>query len=144
MPLELHRLSRSYPATQALADVTLSLPEGRVLGLLGPSGSGKGTPRRPVPGRERPAAGRTSRRGPGRPGPGGPGKSTLLRLVAGLEQPDGGSISLAGTDLTRVPARARNFGVVFQDFALFPHLDVRANIAFGLVERRWPKERRER
>ncbi|HLR46231.1 MAG TPA: ABC transporter ATP-binding protein [Deinococcales bacterium] len=111
MPLELHRLSRSYPATQALADVTLSLPEGRVLGLLGPSGSGK---------------------------------STLLRLVAGLEQPDGGSISLAGTDLTRVPARARNFGVVFQDFALFPHLDVRANIAFGLVERRWPKERRER
>lgn len=108
MPLELNRLSRSYPATQALDGVTLTVPAGRVLGLLGPSGSGK---------------------------------STLLRLVAGLEPPDGGSIRLAGSDLTHVPARQRNFGVVFQDFALFPHLDVGKNIAFGLVERRWERSR---
>lgn len=74
-------------------------------------------------------------------GPSGSGKSTLLRLVAGLEQPDGGSLFLAGTDLTPLPARKRNFGVVFQDYALFPHLNVADNIAFGLVERRWPRAR---
>ena len=75
-------------------------------------------------------------------GPSGSGKSTLLRLVAGLEQPDGGRVSFAGRDLTRVPAQHRNFGVVFQDYALFPHLNVAANIAFGLVERRWPAGKR--
>lgn len=74
-------------------------------------------------------------------GPSGSGKSTVLRLTAGLEQPDSGRISRNGRDLRRVPAQHRNFGVVFQDYALFPHLDVQANIAFGLVERRWPRER---
>lgn len=74
-------------------------------------------------------------------GPSGSGKSTLLRLVAGLEQPDSGRMVFNGNDLAGVPAQRRNFGVVFQDFALFPHLNVQRNIAFGLVERRWPRER---
>ena len=69
-------------------------------------------------------------------GPSGCGKSTLLRLIAGLERPDSGSITLAGADITDLPAQKRAFGVVFQDFALFPHLDVARNVAFGLVEQR--------
>jgi len=69
-------------------------------------------------------------------GPSGCGKSTLLRLIAGLERPDSGTITLAGTDITNLPAQKRAFGVVFQDFALFPHLDVARNVAFGLVEQR--------
>jgi len=69
-------------------------------------------------------------------GPSGCGKSTLLRLIAGLERPDSGSLSLAGTDITDLPAQKRAFGVVFQDFALFPHLNVARNVAFGLVEQR--------
>ena len=74
-------------------------------------------------------------------GPSGSGKSTLLRLIAGLEQPDSGRIVFGGQDLAGIPAQRRNFGVVFQDFALFPHLNVGRNVAFGLVERRWPRER---
>lgn len=76
-------------------------------------------------------------------GPSGCGKSTLLRLVAGLEPPDAGSIRLDGRDLARVPPQRRGVGMVFQDYALFPHLDVAANVAFGLVERRWPRDRRD-
>ena len=76
-------------------------------------------------------------------GPSGCGKSTLLRLVAGLETPDAGTIRLEGRDLARVPPQRRGIGMVFQDFALFPHLDVAGNVAFGLVERRWPRERRD-
>lgn len=69
-------------------------------------------------------------------GPSGCGKSTLLRLIAGLERPDRGTITLAGADITELPAQKRAFGVVFQDFALFPHLDVARNVGFGLVEQR--------
>jgi ABC-type Fe3+/spermidine/putrescine transport system ATPase subunit len=72
-------------------------------------------------------------------GPSGCGKSTLLRLIAGLERPDGGSVALAGSDVTPLPAHRRDIGMVFQDHALFPHLDVRGNVAFGLVEARWPR-----
>ncbi len=69
-------------------------------------------------------------------GPSGCGKSTLLRLVAGLEVPDAGTLTLDGRDITRQPAEQRGFGVVFQDYALFPHLSVAGNVGFALVERR--------
>ncbi|MCX6027958.1 MAG: ABC transporter ATP-binding protein [Chloroflexi bacterium] len=65
-------------------------------------------------------------------GPSGCGKSTLLRIVAGLETPDSGQVAFAGTDLAATPAHRRGFGLMFQDYALFPHRDVAANIAFGL------------
>lgn len=66
-------------------------------------------------------------------GPSGCGKSTLLRVIAGLEQPDGGSLYLGERDITNVPPQSRGFGMVFQDYALFPHLNVEKNIAFGLA-----------
>jgi len=65
-------------------------------------------------------------------GPSGCGKSTLLRIVAGLEQPDQGTLTLDGRDLTQVPVHQRNFGLMFQDYALFPHRTVAQNVAFGL------------
>jgi ABC-type Fe3+/spermidine/putrescine transport system ATPase subunit len=65
-------------------------------------------------------------------GPSGCGKTTLLRIVAGLEQADAGSILLGGEDLTVIPVHQRNFGLMFQEFALFPHKSVGDNIAFGL------------
>ncbi len=78
-------------------------------------------------------------------GPSGCGKSTLLRLVAGLEAPDAGRVLVDGADVTRLPTQRRDLGMVFQDFALFPHLSVADNVAFGLVERGWePPARRER
>jgi len=74
-------------------------------------------------------------------GPSGAGKSTLLRLIAGLEKPDRGSIYLKGKDLSSLAPQARGIGMVFQDFALFPHLTVEQNIAYGLV--RLGKEERQ-
>ena len=68
-------------------------------------------------------------------GPSGGGKSTLLRLIAGLVAPDRGRILLDGRDITALPARRRGVGLVFQDFALFPHYDVAGNIAYGLRAR---------
>ena len=76
-------------------------------------------------------------------GPSGCGKTTLLRLVAGFEQPDAGTLRLAGQDLSGVPAHRRDVGLVFQSYALFPHLSVAENVAFGLVERRAPPAERE-
>lgn len=76
-------------------------------------------------------------------GPSGSGKSTLLRLVAGLEPPDAGRITFGETDLTPLPPERRGVGLVFQDYALFPHLTVWENIAFGLRERRWSEARVE-
>jgi ABC-type Fe3+/spermidine/putrescine transport system ATPase subunit len=66
-------------------------------------------------------------------GPSGCGKSTLLRIIAGLEQPDSGALFLGERDITNVPPQSRGFGMVFQDYALFPHLNVEKNIAFGLA-----------
>lgn len=65
-------------------------------------------------------------------GPSGCGKSSLLRAIAGLEPVAGGSISLGGRDLVKVPTHKRDLGLMFQDHALFPHLDVAGNVAFGL------------
>jgi thiamine transport system ATP-binding protein len=78
-------------------------------------------------------------------GPSGCGKSTLLRLIAGLEAPDSGKLLWEGRDITTLAPQKRGFGLVFQDYALFPHLNVAQNIAFGLVEQGIPKrERRSR
>ncbi len=65
-------------------------------------------------------------------GPSGSGKSTLLRIIAGLETPEQGQVCWDGEDLAPVPVHRRGFGLVFQDYALFPHLDVAENVAFGL------------
>jgi ABC-type Fe3+/spermidine/putrescine transport system ATPase subunit len=69
----------------------------------------------------------------------GSGKSTLLKLIAGHLQPSAGTISLFDRDLTHVPPERRNIGMVYQSYALFPHLDVRCNVAFGLQMRRLAK-----
>jgi spermidine/putrescine transport system ATP-binding protein len=65
-------------------------------------------------------------------GPSGAGKTTLLRSIAGFEPPDAGKIFLSGRDITRAPVHERGIGFVFQNFALFPHLSVMDNVAFGL------------
>ena len=72
-------------------------------------------------------------------GPSGCGKTTTLRMIAGLEKPDAGTIDFAGHDITNLTPEARGFGMVFQNYALFPHLNVFENIAFGLRARRKPK-----
>ena len=71
-------------------------------------------------------------------GPSGCGKSTLLRIVAGLETPDAGQVRFDGQDLAGVPPHRRRFGLMFQDYALFPHKDVAGNVAFGLRMARLP------
>ncbi len=65
-------------------------------------------------------------------GPSGCGKTTTLRMIGGFETPDEGRITLDGRDITRLPPEARGIGFVFQDYALFPHLDVLENVKFGL------------
>jgi spermidine/putrescine transport system ATP-binding protein len=72
-------------------------------------------------------------------GASGSGKSTLLRIIAGLETPDSGFVSFDEVDLTNIPPHLRDFGLVFQDYALFPHLNVYDNVAFGLKMRRLPQ-----
>lgn len=69
-------------------------------------------------------------------GPSGCGKTTVLRIIAGLEQPDAGQVLLAGRDATDWPPERRGVGLVFQSYALFPHLSVGANVAYGLRFRR--------
>ncbi len=77
-------------------------------------------------------------------GPSGSGKTTLLRILAGFEAPDSGSLGLAGRDITREPPARRDFGMVFQHYALFPHLTVGENVAFGLESRRLARSEVER
>jgi multiple sugar transport system ATP-binding protein len=72
-------------------------------------------------------------------GPSGCGKTTLLRMIAGLEYPDMGSILIGGRDVTDLPPRSRDIAMVFQSYAVFPHMRVRDNIAFGLRMHRAPK-----
>src|SRR5216110_2797138 len=75
-------------------------------------------------------------------GPSGCGKTTLLRMIAGFETPDQGRILIDGADVTAVPPYARPVNMMFQSYALFPHLDVAGNIAFGLKQERMPRRRR--
>jgi spermidine/putrescine transport system ATP-binding protein len=72
-------------------------------------------------------------------GPSGGGKSTLLRIIAGLEPAESGKVIWQGKDISTVPAYARHFGLMFQDYALFPHLNVRDNVAFGPRMQKLPK-----
>jgi ABC-type sugar transport system ATPase subunit len=68
-------------------------------------------------------------------GASGSGKTTTLRIAAGYEQPDAGTVTLGGADITGVPPERRGFGMVFQHYALFPHMPVEENVAFGLEAR---------
>src|SRR6187549_1555433 len=73
-------------------------------------------------------------------GPSGGGKSTLLRIIAGLDSADEGTISIEGTEATHLPAQKRNVGFVFQHYAVFKHMTVAKNVAFGLEIRKRPKD----
>lgn len=72
-------------------------------------------------------------------GPSGCGKTTTLRIAAGLETPDSGTVSFDGRDVSHVPPEKRNAAMVFQSYALFPHMNVFENVAFGLRARKMPK-----
>ena len=73
-------------------------------------------------------------------GPSGSGKSTLLRLIAGFNQHQSGELLVGGRDVTGIPPWERNVGMVFQNYALWPHMTVAQNVAFGLEERRLPRD----
>ena len=104
--LTLEYLSKTYPGTPAVQDISLTLNTGETLALLGPSGCGK---------------------------------STLLRLIAGLERPDSGQVRMDGADMTALPPERRNLSLVFQDYALFPHLSVLDNVSYGPRQRGTPR-----
>ncbi len=74
-------------------------------------------------------------------GPSGSGKTTALKIAAGLLWPERGRVWIGGRDVTRLAPERRGVGMLFQNYALFPHLTVYQNVAFGLIERRWPRER---
>jgi spermidine/putrescine transport system ATP-binding protein len=75
-------------------------------------------------------------------GPSGCGKTTTLRMIAGFERPTSGRILLDGSDVARVPPHRRNVNTVFQSYALFPHLNVAGNVAFGLKYHKLTKQER--
>ncbi|WP_067452016.1 ABC transporter ATP-binding protein [Actinomadura macra] len=77
-------------------------------------------------------------------GPSGSGKTTILRVVAGFLAPDQGEVLIDGRDVTRIPPASREIGMVFQNYALFPHMTAADNIAYGLKMRRWSKTDRDR
>jgi iron(III) transport system ATP-binding protein len=105
-PIRLLGVSKSFGATRAVRNVTLSIERGELMAVLGPSGCGK---------------------------------TTLLRLIAGFEAPDAGCVNVGDETVAGpgrfVPPEKRRVGMVFQDYALFPHLTVEANVAFGLSRR---------
>ena len=76
-------------------------------------------------------------------GPSGCGKTTMLRLIAGLDRADAGDVLLNGRSIADQPPDQRGIGLMFQELALFPHLDVRGNVAFGLRMRHWPRDERD-
>ena len=100
-------VTKRYPGTVALQDVSLTIQDNEFMVLLGPSGCGK---------------------------------TTLLRMIAGFETPDEGTISIGGRDMTEVPPGKRGIAMVFQSYALFPHLRVQDNIAFGLRMHKVPRD----
>ena len=73
-------------------------------------------------------------------GPSGSGKTTILKMIAGFETPDAGEITIGARDITSLPTYRRNIGMVFQNYALFPHMTVFENIAYPLKMRRWDKD----
>jgi ABC-type Fe3+/spermidine/putrescine transport system ATPase subunit len=73
-------------------------------------------------------------------GPSGCGKTTLLRILAGFEEPDSGSVTLGGEDLVRIPAHRRPVNLMFQSYALFPHMSVEKNVAYGLEREGRPRD----
>ncbi len=78
-------------------------------------------------------------------GPSGCGKTTLLRAIAGLDIQSAGTIEIGGRDVSNLPPAERDFGIVFQSYALFPNLSIADNVGYGLVNRSWPRaKRRER
>jgi len=76
-------------------------------------------------------------------GPSGAGKTVFIECIAGLHKIDSGKIIIDGTDVTNLPPEKRNIGLVFQEYALFPHMSVRENIEYGLKAKKIPKERRD-
>jgi putrescine transport system ATP-binding protein len=108
--LAIRGLSKSFGATAVLHEVSLDVPRGAIVALLGASGSGK---------------------------------TTLLQAIAGLVEPDAGSIVLDGREIGAAPAFERSVNMMFQSYALFPHLSVADNIAYGLRARRAPRAERE-
>ena len=108
--IRLDHITKSWGASRAVDDVSVTADEGSLLVLLGPSGCGK---------------------------------STTLRLIAGLEQPDAGSVTIGGVDVTHMTPAQRQISMVFQSYALFPHLSVAENIIFGLRVRRVSRAERD-
>ncbi|MGN6572991.1 MAG: ABC transporter ATP-binding protein [Pseudolabrys sp.] len=105
--VDVRSVTKSFGATNAVADVSFSVEQGELTVLLGPSGCGK---------------------------------STMLRMIAGLEEPTSGTIVIGGRDVAGLTGAARGVAMVFQSYALFPHLSVADNIAFGLSVRHTPKD----
>lgn len=104
--VRLEQVTKRYGDVAALEDVSIEVPPGEFITLLGASGSGK---------------------------------STLLNIVAGFTRASSGGVEVDGKDLTTVPPHRRNLGMVFQDYALFPHMSVFDNVAFPLRRRRYDK-----
>jgi ABC-type Fe3+/spermidine/putrescine transport system ATPase subunit len=100
--LALERITRRFGEYTAVNDISIEVPAGELLALIGASGSGK---------------------------------TTTLRMAAGYETPDSGRVLLDGKDITSLPPQKRGFGMVFQHYALFPHMSVEDNVAFGLEAR---------
>ena len=106
MSIDVTGVTKRFGDFVALDDVSVSLPQGQLTALLGPSGGGK---------------------------------STLLRIIAGLDKADSGTVSIEGTEATKLPPQKRNVGFVFQHYAAFKHMTVAKNVAFGLEIRKKPK-----
>jgi multiple sugar transport system ATP-binding protein len=104
--ITLEHVTKAFPGTIAVDDVSLEVGNGEFLVLVGPSGCGK---------------------------------STLLRMIAGLEEVTAGTISIRGKDVTDLAPRERDIAMVFQTYALYPHMTVRQNLGYGLKTRRTPK-----